>query len=314
MRKLVLWASMLLLCCGLAQAKVLGVEFNFTPYVGDLAKDKVDTVAGKVVVFVNNVPVAQQDISRQSVPVMFDNREVGSSVWITAQSMGPGLRRGKNKLRIEFQPANASQAYAMQLRWAYVTDQVKRTETGPGQGSATNQANEGADNRKGLTGKLVAEREFDADFPTEQPWHRYPAVTALTDADKQALVALAAARAQTFKPDFAAAYQMLEKAHTPGMQLNVAGIRKSKALDQGYAAGLRINAPAVDKISFTLTGNPEVVLRGANGGDLYPLDLAALKRVKGQEAQFGLGMVLSVLYPQQLVVVRDPAGQWRVVY
>ncbi len=183
MRKLLLlWVSALALLGGAVQARVLGVEFNFTPFVGDLAKDKVETVAGKAVVFINNVPVAQQDIAKQSVPVIFDNREVGSSIWITAQSMGPALRRGKNKLRIEFQPASASQAYAMQLRWAFVTDQVKRSETGPGQGSATNQANEGADNRKGLTGKLVVEREFDADFPADLPWHRYPPVTALTDA------------------------------------------------------------------------------------------------------------------------------------
>ncbi len=70
----------------------------------------------------------------------------------------------------------------------------------------------------------------------------------------------------------------------------------------------------MDKIDFTLTGNPEVVLRGGKGADLFPIDVAAIKRVKGQEAQFGVGMVLSVLYPQQMVVVRDPAGQWSVVY
>lgn len=315
MRKLLLlWVGVLALLCGAAvQAKVLGVEFNFAAFTGDLAKDKVELVPGKVVVFVNNVPVAQQDISKQSVPVIFDNREVGGAVWITAKSMGPSLRRGKNKLRVEFQPAGAA-PYAMQLRWAFVTDQVKRTETGPGQGSATNQADEGADNRKGLTGKLVVEREFSADFPDDLPWHRYPPVTALTDADKQALAALVAARAQTFKPDFAAVYQMLDKASVPGMQLNVAGIKKSKVLDQGYAAGVRITAPAVDKIEFTLTGNPEVVLRGNKGADLYPMDVAAIKRVKGEEARFGVGMVLSVLYPQQMVVVRDPAGQWQVAY
>ena len=313
MRKLLLLLLMLV-GCNLAWAKVLSVEFNFAPFVGDLAKDKVDLVAGKAAVFINNVPIAQQDITKQSMPVIFDNREVGGAMWITAKSMGPALRRGKNKIRIEFQPSNASQPYAMQLRWASVTDQVKRTDTGSGQMSSTNQADEGADNRKGLTGKLVVEREFTADFPEELPWHRYPPVTALSDADKQELAALAAARAQTFKPDFAAVYKLLESANTSGVQLNIAGIKKSRVLDQGYAAGVRIAAPAVDKISFTLTGNPEVVLRGANGADLFPLDLPALRRIKGEEARFGVGMVLSVLYPQQMVAVRDPAGKWAIVY
>ena len=312
MRKLLV--LLLLLCCNLAFAKVLGIEFNFTPYVGDLAKDKVDTVAGKAVVFVNNVPVAQQDIDKRSVPVLFDNREVASSLWVTAQSMGPALRRGKNKIRIEFTPANASQPYAMQLRWATVTDQVKRTESGPGQVSSTNQSDEGADNRKAVSGKLALEREFVADFPADMPWHHYAPVTGLTDADKQELAALVAARGQVFKPDFAAAYQLLSGASTPGMQLNLDGIRKSKILSVGYTAGVRVVPPTVDKMEFVLTGNPEVVLRGSGGGALFALDPKALRRIKGEEQQFGMAMVLGVLFPPQLVVVRDAAGKWAVVY
>jgi hypothetical protein len=316
MRKLMLPLLVLLLLAAsqLAQAKVLGVEFNFTPYVGELAKDKVDTVAGKAQVFVNNVPVAQQDIGKKTVPVIFDDREVGSALWITAQSMGPALRRGANKLRIEFTPANGTAAYAMQLRWAFVTDQERRSESGPGQVSSTNQAGEGADNRQGLTGKLVVEREFSADFPADLPWHHYPPVAALTDADKQELAALVAARAQAFKPDFAQAYELLGQAHTGGIELDLAGIRKAKILNQGYAAGVRIAPPAMDKMAFVLTGNPEVVLRGAGGGPLFAPDPKALQRIKGEQQQFGMAMVLSVLFPPQLVVVRDPAGKWQVAY
>jgi hypothetical protein len=163
--------------------------------------------------------------------------------------MGPALRRGRNKIRIEFVPANAKAAYDAQLRWASVTDQVTRTENGPGRVSATNQSNEGADNRKAV-GKVVLEREFAADFAADLPWHHYPPVTALTDADK---------------------------------------------------------------LDFVVTGNPEVVVRGKTG-NLYPIDPKAIGRIKGEELQMGLAIVLGVLYPPQLVAVRDAAGKWAVVY
>ena len=49
-------------------------------------------------------------------------------------------------------------------------------------------------------------REFDAPFATEYPWHRAPAVTALSSADRQALEALVKARADSFRPPFEGVY------------------------------------------------------------------------------------------------------------
>ena len=311
MRKLL--AALLLFCSSLASAGVLNVEFNFSPFVGDPVKsDHVEIVAGKATVFINNVPVAEQEIQKREVPVLFDNREIGTAVWVPASSMGPTLRKGKNKIRIEFVPDNARTPYDAQLRWASVTDQVTRKESGPGQLSATNQSDEGAENRK-ATGKAVFEREFVADFASDLPWHHYPTIAALSDADRQELAVLVTTRAEAFKPDFSAAYRLLQGANTPGMQLDLAGIRKSKILNKGYAAGIRIIAPSPDKLDFIMTSNPEVVVRSKTGS-LYPIDAKAFGRIKGDELQMGLAMVLGVLYPPQLVVVRDATGKWLVVF
>lgn len=309
MRKLLF---VLLLCCStVAGAKVTSIEFNFAPFTGDIKADHVKLVAGKVVVFVNNVPIASSDVEAHDVPVIFANREVGTALWVTADAMGPALRKGKNKIRVEFSPAGAG-AYSGQFRWASVTDQETKSSSG-NTSSSTNQANEGAEVRAG-SGKMVFERAFDADFAADLPWQHYAPVTALTDADKQALVALAAERATMFKPDFSAVFQKLKETPTPGMQLDLAKLRSGKVLDKGYAAGVRVAAPTVAKIDFVLTGNPEVVVRGKTAEGLYPIDEKAMMRVKGEEVQMGLGMVLGVLYPSQIVAVKDPAGKWVVVY
>lgn len=312
MRRLVL--IVLLSFSTMVSAKVLNVEFNFTPYIGEPAKtDHVETVPGKATVFINNVPVAEQDVQKQTVPVLFDNREIGTAVWVPASSMGSALRQGKNTIRIEFVPANTKAPYEAQLRWASVTDHVTRTEKGPGQVTATNQSDEGADTKKSA-GTVVFEREFVADFATDQPWHHFPPVTALTDADRQDLAALVAARAAAFKPDFSTLYRVLETATTPGMQLDPDGIRKAKILDTGYKAGLRVASPAADTLDFVLTGNPEVLIRSKTGRPLFQIDPKAFRRIKGEELQMGLAMVLGVLYPRQLVAVRDAAGKWTAVY
>lgn len=305
-------AAGLMCFSAVASAAVINIEFNFTPFNGNPAStDHVQTVPGKAAVFLNNVPLLEDEISKRDVPVMFEAREIGAALWLTGSAMGPALRKGKNKVRIEFSPANPGAAYDAQLRWASVTDQETRTEAGPGRVTSTNQSNEGSEIKK-ATGKLVFEREFSADFAADRPWHHYPPVTTLSDADKQALATLVTARAQAFKPDFAPAYQLLQTAATPGMELNLGQIKKTRVLDKGYAAGIRIAAPLPDKLDFVVTGNPEVVVRGKSG-PLFFLDPKLLTRVKGEELQMGLAMVLSVLYPPQLLVVRDPAGKWAVV-
>jgi len=140
---------MILLWSSSAMAGVINVEFKFTPFVGDPIKSsQVETVPGKASVFVNNVPVAEKQVDKQEVPVLFEEREIAPSVWLPVQSLGPVLRKGKNKIRIEFEPTDSKMPYRAQLRWASVTDQVTKVENGPGHVQETNQSGEGVDDKK----------------------------------------------------------------------------------------------------------------------------------------------------------------------
>ena len=299
----------LLLWSSLAQAATLNVELHFAPFVGDLKKSSVQTVPGKATVYVNNVMVAEQPVEKRDVPVIFDAREVAAPIWITASSLGPALRKGKNKVRIEFAPNDPKLAYMTQLRWNEVTDQVTRGSTASGASTATNQAGAGSD-VKPATGKVTLEREFVADFASDLPWHHYPAVSTLTDEDKKKLAALIRARMDVYKPNFAAAYKALENVKG----IDVGEVRKNKCLDLAYAAGVRVNVVAPGELEFQTTGNPEVVVKSRKG-ELYPVaDAKSFDRIKGDELQMCAGIVLSILFPQRLVVVRNPAGEWQVAY
>ena len=55
-----------------------------------------------------------------------------------------------------------------------------------------------------------------------------------------------------------------------------------------------------------------VVKRGS--GDLYRVDIKAFDKMKKRDRQICAGMALSVLYPQRLMAVRTPSGEWQVVY
>ena len=300
----------LLFCCSPpAMGKVINIEFKFTPFTGDPSKsNEVTTVAGKAAVFINNVPMVEQPVQQQKVPVLFEEREIAASVWVPASRLGPRLRKGRNTIRIEFEPANIKTPYSAQLRWASVTDQVSE-KSQPGQYQATNQSAEGVDTKQ-PTGKVVFEREFAADFAADLPWHHYPPVTKLDDQDKQRLAAFVKDRANAFKPDFDGVFRLLQ-----GVEgLSVPEMKKAKCLDKAYAAGVRISAPAADQIEFIMTGNPEVVVQ-RKGGELYAqADPKALERIKGEELQMCAGVVLSVAYPPSLVLVRTPSGDWESVY
>ena len=292
----------------LAMAGVINVEFKFTPFVGDPATAKtVETVPGKASVYVNNVPIAEQEVQKQEVPVLFEEREIAPSVWVPVQSLGPVLRKGKNTVRIEFEPTDPKASYRAQLRWAEVLDQVAKKEDSAGRLTETNQAGEGVDYRK-ATGRVVFEREFVADFAKDLPWHHYPAVTSLSDDDRKALAKVVKDRADWFKPDFAAAYRMLR-----GIQhLDLPGIKK--CLPKGYAAGVRVGFLPVDQLDFVTTGNPEVVIRSKAHELFFPLDPSAFDRIKDDEVRRSVMFVFSLLYPPRLVVVRSKSGTWEVVY
>ncbi len=303
-------AAIVLLCWSPASmADVLNVEFKFTPYTGDPKQDEVQTVPGKARVFINNVPVAEQDVTRSTVPVIFDERQIAPSVWVPVESMGPVVRRGKNTIRIEFQPSDPKAPYHGQLTWASVTDQVTEGESADGSFSSSNQADEGKED-KPVTGKLVFERSFEAGFAKDEPWHHFPAVSDLPQADRIALAEVVKARGTGFGPDFAGVYRALEGKQ--GLQLDE--IRKAKCLDAAYAAGVRISPVAFEQLDFVVTGGPEVLVRGKKGA-LYDFGAkSAFEKIKGEDAQMCAGVVISIAYPAQLAFARSPSGEWLAVY
>ena len=305
----VVGVSAALLWSTAALAGVTNVEFEFTPYTGDLKQDQVEKVPGKVRVYLNGGLYVEQEVEAGSAPVMFDEREVAPAQWMTGSSMGPQLRKGPNHLRVEFEPANPKLAYTGQLRWSQVTDQVTETDNADGSHSSTNMAGQGKED-KPATGKLVLERDFVADFATDRKWHHYPPPGPLADADKAQLLALVKARGEGFKPGFEGVYTAL--ASHPEMQL--AEIRRMKCLDAAWAAGVRVLPVAADQVVFEAGSGPEVVVRGSKGA-LYDFgDRANFDKIKGEDLQMCAGMVLSIAYPPRMAVVRAPSGAWEVAY
>jgi len=302
--------ALLLLWSSIAAAKVINVEFKFTPFTGDPVKSNaVETVPGKAQVYVNNVPIAEQTVEKKEVPVLFEEREIAASVWVPVHALGPVVRKGKNSIRIEFEPTDPKARYRAQLRWASVTDQVTKSGDSSGRTRETNQAGEGVDDRK-ASGRIVFEREFVADFAADLPWHHYPAVKSLGDDDRKALAKIVKERADSFKPEFAAAYRMLEG----NRNIDLPGVKKARCLNKGYAAGVRVGSSPAEQLEFVITGNPEVVVRSKTGALFFPVDPKALDRIKEDEVQMCIMMVFSALYPPRLVFVRSASGKWEVAY
>ncbi|MEO7166550.1 MAG: hypothetical protein ABI787_02005 [Spartobacteria bacterium] len=300
---------LLLLVMPLARAAVINVEFKFTPFVGDPAKDdKVKSMPGKAAIFINNVPFAEQEVGAEELPVLFEDREVSPSVWVPMSSVGLVLRKGKNKIRIEFTPNESAIPYRAQLRWASVMDTATEEEE-PGSARATNQADEGVDERKALKGKVVFEHEFTADFALDLPWHHYPPVVSLTEEDKQKIAALLKTRAEWFQPDFAAVYKAIEENES----LKVDDVRKARCLEAVYKAGVRVTAPQAGELDFATTGGPEVAVTKKTG-TLFGFDEKTFAPIKDEETQMCAGLALSMIYPGKLVVVRQPDGAWEIVY
>ncbi|MCW5889134.1 MAG: hypothetical protein KIT14_01140 [bacterium] len=303
--------ALLILCSlglpAVAGAKVVNVEFNFTPYTGDAKADKVRSVAGMTTVSMNGVFVAQQAIEQGDLPVLFETREIAPAVWIPVESLGSILRKGKNTLRIEFAPTSETVPYKARLRWAAVTDEV-REEKAPGGKRATNQADAGRDEKE-ATGRVVMEREFVADFAKPQAWHAYPPVVSITSDDERKLAALVAERPAWFKPDFAKMYALIAS----NERLDVDEVKEARCLDAAYAAGVRLRAAPEAQLEFSTTGGPEVVVRRRDGL-LFETERAAFERIAGgEEMQMCAGMALSVVFPARLVAVRRPDGTWEAL-
>jgi hypothetical protein len=308
MPKLALPAAVVVLAAVLASpaaARVINVEFKFTPYTGDPAKsDQVMSVPGDARVFVNGIPVAEQPIEKREMPVLFEAREVAPAVWLPVESLGSLVRKGANTVRIEFQPKDAKAKYSAQLRWASVTDGT--TTTGNVfKGTTTNQADEGVETKQGA-GRIVFEKSFQADFARDHKWHHYAPVTSISDADRKVLAALVAGRIETFKPDFAAVYALLKA--NPEVQVDE--IRKARCVEKAFEAGVRIRASEAD---FATTGGPAVVVQGKNMPLFTPEDPGKFDKIKGDDAQMCAGIALQIAYPPHLVVVRTPDGKWEIV-
>jgi hypothetical protein len=292
-----------------AGAKVVNVEFKFTPFVGDpKTSDEVQTVAGQAAVFINNLPVSEQPVGQQEVPVLFDDREIAPSVWVPVESLGPIVRKGKNVFRLEFTPSDATAAYHAQLRWALVNDD-ESDEATAGRGKATNQSGEGVED-KAATGKLVLEHEFVADFAEDHPWHHYPPVTELTDVDKAQLQALVKQRVDAFKPDFSGIYAALKG----NEKVDGSKVKQAKCLDAAYKAGVRIVGAQPDKIEYVTTASAVVVVRSKDGPLFAPSDPTSFDKIKSDTAQMCVSMALFGVYPPQLAVVHAPSGTWDVAY
>ncbi|ABQ25008.1 hypothetical protein [Geotalea uraniireducens] len=300
---------LILFWTSVATAGVINVEFKFTPYVGDpLKSDQVETVPGNARVFINNVLFAEQEVRKDNVQVLFEERDISPSIWVPASSLGAALRKGKNSIRIEFVPADAKKPYNAQISWVSVMDQSTEKSEG-GRYQATNQSDAGKEDKKTM-GKVVLQREFVADFAADLPWHHYPPMASLSDEDKKSLALIVKKRAEAFKPDFAYIYELLGK--NPNM--NPVEVKKSRCLDQAYAAGIRVAAPTRNQLDFAMTGNPEVVVSRKDGAPLYPFDESSFARIKGDEARMCAAMAISVAFPPRLIVVRSPSGIWEVAY
>ena len=289
-----------------AWAKIINVEFNFTPFVGDVKQSEVEMVPGKARVFLNNTPVAEVDVEQKKVPVLFEAREVAPAVWVNATTFGSLVIQGKNLLRIEFEPKDANAAYQARFQWADISDQVTKEETAGGF-SSTNRAAQGMDTKQ-AKGKVVVESPFQGDFAVDQAWHHYPAISAVSDDDKQQVLAQLKARTTAFKPKFEGIYKILEK----NPQLIVSDIRKLKCLDKAYATGARISLENEADIEFTTSGGPAVVVSGKKG-QLYRGDAKKFSKLKG-DAGFCAAVALTVAYPPRMVLVKTPAGKWEQIY
>lgn len=299
--------ALFLLLPASAQAGVINVEFHFVPFVGDPKNDAVETVPGRAEIYLNGILLAGQDIEKQEVPVMFDSRDISAPIWIPMHGYGSLVRKGKNMLRIEFKPTDAKKKYRAQLRWASVMDETTETTTDGGS-SSTNMAGEGRDDQK-ANGPITFEREFMADFAADHAWHHYPPIAELTDADRKALTALAAARIDAFKPDFSALYALLKG----NENIKIPEVKKSGCLARAYKAGLRLALPPADKLQILTTGQAAVVIQSTEGQLYLPADPSVLEKITDEDDQMCIGIVIGAAYPSRLVIVRTPKGAWEII-
>lgn len=306
---LLLMHAILLPAGGTAAGLGAVLNVKFTPYQGDSKSGPFATVPGQTRVYINNVPFVEQEVHLYDV--IAEDGAVGPAVWVAV--FGPVLRKGRNKVRIEFTPSNPTAAYRTQVSWGTESDSATSAEAkgaAPSNNQTNTQTNTGIENKPATRGKFFFERDLTVDTAADLPWHLYEPVKVLTDQDKKQLTAALANYLNLFQPNFDAAYAVLDDR---GLRADEA--RKIRCLEEAYSAKLIPNSSVPTQLEFVFTGNPEVVVRRKGGGNLFlEIDLKAYARIKDEGAQDCARLAIITLYPNRMAFVHDPAGGWRLVY
>ncbi len=301
-------------------ARPLNLEFKFTPYLPPAKDaDKVTTVEGVVELELNGVPMLNQPLESKSALLMDSSEEgieVFPVVWLNALQLQPLLRRGDNLLRLTFTPKNGAMPYRSQFLWTVIEDKITTSTTARGSELTTNHGGTGREDRE-ARGPVTVQKAFQAPFAPVEPWHAAPAVTTVTPADRAAILELIRARAALFSPDFEAAYRFLASLPKDrGISIDVPEVRRQGCLKAGYAAGMRVAAPAEADLKLNTTGSPVVVARGAGENLMsFPHLPEALERFEAMpnDLVFCMAAPLNTLFPKQMLLVKGVDGQWQIL-
>jgi hypothetical protein len=317
---LTLLTPVLLLPPATATARPLNVEFKFTPYLPPAKNaEQVTTVEGVATLELNGVPLAEETLEAKSALVMAQREagiEVVPAIWINALQLQPLLRRGDNLLRLTFTPKNGDKPYRSQFVWTVIEDQTTTSTTGTGTQLITNHGAEGREDRQ-VSGPVTVQKAFQAPFARVEPWHAAPAVTALTPADRAAILELLRQRAALFSPNFEAAYRFLaSRPKDQGISLDMPEVRRLGCLEAGYTSGMRVAAPADADLKLITTDSPVVVARGV--GDFlmsFPHQPGMAKRYEAlpNDQGFCLAITFNMLFPKRMLLVKGMDGQWQIL-
>lgn len=126
---LILMMSLTTVCCSPslkigrpASPKVININFYFTPYT-EGKNNSLEVVKGRIEVSVNEIHFAGENYQEDKVMKIF-GEVVGGSI-ISADSFLSLLKKGKNKLHIDFKPVDKHRKYKIYLKKEYVCDEVK---------------------------------------------------------------------------------------------------------------------------------------------------------------------------------------------
>lgn len=302
-------AASLVIVPAVAHAAVSGLEFSFSPYLGNPDQnDAIMLVGGEARIYVNGLPHIEVEVRERKHVMNSAGRDITpAAVIIDVASFGTLLRKGRNTLRVDFFPADYKRAYTVELRWTPVGDAT----TGPraAKGAAARGPVEPSRERINARSAVRIEREFDADFATGRAWHQYPAVTALSDADREQIRALLVQRLHALQPGFGVFYAWLARNN-----FVVAEIRKDRVPEKIQAAGLLVRMADTGRLEFLIGPGAGVMVKPPLKEPLYwPENPSVLSRISDAAAQEFARSILPRLFPTRLMVARNADGVWEAV-